>query len=126
MGKMASSKISVDTSSTQLKRYSPFSSEAEYLPALIEEAKDTAKKIAVELKKRFGAEKVMLFGSIVHDDFHKWSDIDLAVWGIKPADFFKAVAVATGFSGVFKVDLVDAEDCSKLLLEHILREGVEL
>ena len=34
--------------------------------------------------------------------------------------------IASGFSELFKVDLVDAEDCSESLLQHIKSEGVEL
>jgi predicted nucleotidyltransferase len=92
----------------------------------VEEAKETATAIACELKERFSANRVMLFVSLARDDFHEWSDIDLAVWGVAPTEYFRAVAFASGFSKVFKVDLVDAQDCSESLLQHVLKEGVEL
>jgi predicted nucleotidyltransferase len=91
-----------------------------------ESAKDTADALAKTLKERFHASKVVLFGSLTRADFSLWSDIDLAVWGIPTADYFKAVAYASGFSNVFKVDLVDAEDCSQSLLQHITHNGIEL
>lgn len=68
----------------------------------------------------------MLFGSLARADFSQWSDIDLAVWGISASDYYKAVAYASGYSSVFKIDLVDAEDCSQSLLQHIIHNGIEL
>ena len=85
-----------------------------------------ARSIAKELIERFGAKKVILFGSLARGEYSRWSDIDLAVWGIAPVDFFKAVAFATGFSKIWKVDLVDGEDCSKSLHDVILKEGIKL
>lgn len=91
-----------------------------------EAAKDTADALAKELKERFRASKIILFGSLTRADFSQWSDIDLAVWGISASDYYKAVAYASGYSSVFKVDLVDADDCSKSLLQHITQNGIEL
>lgn len=121
-------KTALEMSPTALKQYHPFSvaTKTTHEGALCDEARKLAKDIAVELVRRFGAVKVMLFGSLVRDDFHRWSDIDLAVWGIPPADYYRAVAFAAGFSRAFEVDLVDAEDCSESLKEHIMKEGVEL
>lgn len=109
------------------KQYHPFRSAAdEHSSSVAESAKIVASAIAKELKSRFGASRVTLFGSLARGDFHRWSDIDLAVWGISPADYYRAVAFASGFSDLFKVDLVDVEDCSESLRQHIQREGVEL
>ena len=91
-----------------------------------ESAKVTAEALARILKERFNASKVMLFGSATRADFSPWSDIDLAVWGISSSDYYKAVAYASGYSSVFKVDLVDAEDCSQTLLQHITQNGIVL
>ncbi len=85
-----------------------------------------AKKFAEELVKRFGAKRVVLFGSLARGDFSSWSDIDLAVWGIPAAKFFKAVSFASGISDVWRVDLVDTQDCTRALREIILEEGTEL
>lgn len=88
-------------------------------------ARDTAVSLANELKERFKASKVLLFGSVTSTDFSEWSDIDLAVWGIATRDYFRAVAYASGYSSIFKIDLVDAEDCQPALLQHIIRYGIE-
>ena len=89
-------------------------------------ARDTAVALAKVLKERFHASKVVLFGSVTRTDFSQWSDIDLAVWGISISDYYRAVAYASGYSSVFKVDLVDVEDCSQSLLLHITQHGIEL
>lgn len=109
------------------KQYHPFRSIAdERSTSAAENAKGVASAIAKELKSRFSASRVMLFGSLARGDFHRWSDIDLAVWGIPAADYYRAVAFANGFSDLFKVDLVDVEDCSESLRRHIQKEGVEI
>lgn len=89
-------------------------------------ARETAESLAKVLKERFHASKVVLFGSVTRSDFSQWSDIDLAVWGIPNSDYFKAVAYTSGYSNIFKVDLVDVEDCSQSLLHHITQNGIEL
>ena len=91
-----------------------------------ENARNTAESLAKILIKNFHATKVVLFGSVTRADFSLWSDIDLAVWGISSADYFRAVAYATSFSRIFKVDLVAAEDCSPSLLQHLIQNGIEL
>lgn len=121
-------KTALEMSPTALKQYHPFgvTTKTAHEVELCDEARKVAKDIAGELVRRFGAVKVTLFGSLVRDDFHRWSDIDLAVWGIPPADYYRAVAFAAGFSRIYEVDLVDAEDCSESLKEHIMKEGMEL
>lgn len=111
------------------KQYHPFSISSErqvVSSADIAAARGAAATIAHELVSRFGAKKVFLFGSLTRDDFNKRSDIDLAAEGIAPADFYRAVAFASGVSKVWRVDLVDMGDCSESLLQHILKEGVVL
>ncbi len=50
-----------------------------------------AKECMALLKNRFGARRVILFGSLVgQGPWHSRSDIDLAVEGLPPADFFSA------------------------------------
>lgn len=95
-------------------------------PARQQAALKTACQLAAGLKERFQAQRVMLFGSATRTDFCQTSDIDLAVWGVAASDYYKAVAYVSGFSSVFKVDLVDAEDCQPSLLQYITTHGVEL
>lgn len=122
------SKTALDIDPSEWDQYQPFAPDAkEKSPAsLAQEARSVAKKIAEELVKRFGAKRVVLFGSLARGDFSSWSDIDLAVWGIPAAKFFKAVSFASGISDVWKVDLVDVQDCTSTLKEIILKEGTEL
>ncbi len=122
------SKTALDMEPSHLRHYRPFKITAEKnLPSTtLAEATSVARSIAKELLERFGAKKVILFGSLAQGGYNRWSDIDLAVWGIPPVDFFKAVSFATGFSEIWKVDLVDGEDCSKGLHDVILKEGIEL
>lgn len=122
------SRTAANMSPAQLKQYRPFQrlvGKGLDNPLAVA-ARETAASIAAELKGRFGAKKVALFGSLVSGDFSAWSDIDLAVWGILPQDYYRAVSLASGFSERFKVDLVDADDCAESLRQRICEEGVEL
>lgn len=99
--------------------------------AQIGERWDKAWKIANTaadvLRKKYGARRVVVFGSLVNRAwFTSWSDIDLIAWGIQASEFYRAVAVITGLSSEFKIDLIDPETCRPALLLWIDREGVEL
>ena len=90
-------------------------------------AQEVARQAASLLKKQFGATQVSVFGSTVHGHwFTATSDIDLAVWGLAPDDYFTAVARLQDLSPEFKVDLVVAERCKPELRGAIAREGVIL
>jgi len=107
------------------------------------ERREKAKDVAVDVRKReawgiagtaaqllrkeFGAQKVVVFGSLAHEKgFGLWSDIDLGAWGIPPEKFYSAVAAVTGLSSFFKVDLVDVAECRPTLQKVIEEEGVEV
>lgn len=87
-------------------------------------------RIAAELlKKRFGAKRVVAFGSLVRKTvFTQWSDIDLAVWGIPPEEYYRAAgeAVDIGLEEGIRVDVVDAGDCGPRFLAEIEDEGIQL
>ena len=86
-----------------------------------------AQQAARLLRDEYGASKVVVFGSLVHDTwFTPWSDIDLAAWGIPPERYYGAVAAVTGLSPAFQVDLVDPDACRTSLRATLEREGVEL
>jgi predicted nucleotidyltransferase len=92
-----------------------------------QQAQQLAREAARRLREQFGARRVVLFGSAVdHSSFTRWSDIDLAVWGVPPERFYAAVAAVTSLRGDIPVDLVDAEQCSEDLKKIIEQEGVEL
>jgi predicted nucleotidyltransferase len=118
------STTAADLSKDQLKRYHPFQGEKGSGPS--SEAKKVAAQIAKDLGERYGAKKVFLFGSLSRDDQGPAFDIDLAVKGISPARFFKAVAFATSQSLRWKLDVVDVDDCGACLRDIIEKEGVVL
>ena len=83
-----------------------------------------ARTAAKLLKRKYGAKKVVLIGSLLNiDSFTPWSDIDIAVWGIASNKFYQAVAAVTGMSTEFKIDLIDPETCRPALLEIIEKDG---
>lgn len=86
-----------------------------------------ARQAATMLKSRFGASAVWLFGSLTHEQwFTATSDVDLAAWGIAPADYFRAVAYLQDISPEFSINLVSMEDCKPTLQEAVLTEGKPL
>lgn len=97
------------------------------LAARKERAHVVARQAVVLLKEEFGATEVWLFGSLSCDEgFTTTSDIDLAAWGIAPADYFRAVAYLQDLSPAFSVNLVTMEDCKPTLRDAILSEGKPL
>ena len=53
---------------------------------------DLARCAATLLKEHFGASRVVVFGSLIHAGcFTRWSDVDIAAWGIAPHDTFRAI-----------------------------------
>lgn len=90
-------------------------------------AQDIAQIAAMLLKAKFGARRVLLFGSVVRASaFTRWSDIDLAVSGIAANEFYFAVAAISGLSPDFRIDLVDYDACDASLRLYIERDGAEL
>lgn len=87
---------------------------------LLQRAWHTAHQVANMLYEDFGATQVAVFGSLAGQDwFSKWSDIDIAVWGVSDDEYFLAVSKAMDISGLFKVDLVDFESSKGLFRERI-------
>jgi predicted nucleotidyltransferase len=92
-----------------------------------EEAWDVARAAAITLRQRFGATRVVVFGSLTRPaQFTRWSDIDLAAWGIPADRSYQAVAAVASLSPHFKIDLVDIEVCRPALRQVIEQEGVAL
>jgi predicted nucleotidyltransferase len=92
-----------------------------------EQAQQLARDAAWRLRDQFGAQRVVLFGSAIErSSFTRWSDVDLAVWGVPPERFYAAVAAVTGLSAEIAVDLVDPDQCPPSLQTVIEREGIEL
>lgn len=91
-----------------------------------EKAWTIARQAAQLLKERFGATRVMVFGSLAHGAwFHARSDIDLAAEGIAPADYFTAGAALDQMRSGFELDLIRCESAPPRLLSSI-EQGVKL
>jgi predicted nucleotidyltransferase len=85
------------------------------------------RKIAAELKIRYHAKRVILFGSLAH---HHWyesdSDVDIAVEGLAVDDYWQAWKLAEEVITERPVDLVEMEMASESLKASINRYGVEI
>src|SRR5215510_10722002 len=89
-----------------------------------QETQDLAARCATVLRQRFGAKRVIPFGSVVGDGiWHPGSDLDLTVEGMAPEQFFRAwAALRAILPPGLEVDLVDLEHAGEALRARILGE----
>ncbi|MCG3206967.1 MAG: hypothetical protein FOGNACKC_00567 [Anaerolineae bacterium] len=88
---------------------------------------DRARRVAAELKRRFGAKRVILFGSVAKAEwFASDSDVDLAVEGVPTDDYWEAWRLAEEMMRDKPVDLIELETAKPSLVEAIHRYGLEL
>lgn len=94
------------------------------IPIQQQEAQDLATRCATVLRQRFGARSVIPFGSVVGEGtWHSGSDLDLAVEGIAPEQFFRAwAALRAMLPPGLEVDLVDLAHAGEALRARILGE----
>ena len=86
-----------------------------------------ARRGAALLKERFGARRVVAFGSLDRDDlFHIRSDVDLAVWGLAAENYYRAVGCLLALDSRIETDLVMVETAPPGLCHAIEQEGVDL
>jgi predicted nucleotidyltransferase len=85
------------------------------------------RQAANQLKKEFGVEKVILFGSLT-DSSQFWpnSDVDLAVVGLRSEAYFEAWRVVEMTIEDCAVDLVELEKATDSVRQAILKYGVEV
>ena len=63
-----------------------------------------ARQAAKLLKSQFNASRVVLFGSLTREDgFTRWSDVDIAAWGIDPEETFRAIGAILDMNGAVEV-----------------------
>jgi len=74
------------------------------------------------LLAEFGVRRIVVFGSLVAGDFDERSDLDLAVSGLAPDDYWRALDRACTLAGV-QVDLVCIETAPASLRHVIETEG---
>jgi uncharacterized protein len=85
------------------------------------------RELATMLKEKFGAKRVVLFGSMAHEDWYTPdSDIDIAVEGLSPEDYWRAWEELEDKIRDRPVDLIEIESASEPLKKSIDRYGVEL
>lgn len=82
---------------------------------------------ATTLKHRFGAKRVVLFGSLADTTwFATDSDVDLAVEGLPNEFYWQAWKVIEDIIGNRSVDLIEIETAKESLKKTIQQYGVEL
>ena len=86
--------------------------------------KEIEKKLAkaIEYLKSLGCKEIILFGSLADGTFNEYSDIDLAVSGIAPRNYFKAVAVLPSIID-FRVAIVALDYVSTNFAKRIRERG---
>ena len=91
------------------------------------QAWELARQAAEVLREEFHAERVLLFGSLIHPGcFTEWSDVDVATAGLDPADTLRAMERVHDLSTSIDVNLADLSACSTSLRRVIDQEGVLL
>lgn len=92
-----------------------------------EKAWKLARKAAKLLRKEFHAERVAVFGSLLHETlFTPWSDIDIAAWGILPEQTFHAIGAVMDLDTTIEINLVDVNTCTPSLLKAIEQDAVDV
>ncbi|MHA1378612.1 MAG: nucleotidyltransferase family protein [Candidatus Helarchaeota archaeon] len=77
---------------------------------------------ALDYLKSIGSKEIIIFGSIATKSYDESSDIDIAIKGISPRVYFKAIAELPSLIGN-KVDLVLLDYISKEFEHRIRSEG---
>ena len=78
-------------------------------------------ELAARLLKESGAAEVYAFGSAAHGEARDDSDIDLAVRGLAPQLFFRAMSAAA-FAVSRPIDLIDLDEHNPFT-DYLLRKG---
>lgn len=80
--------------------------------------------VATLLYDEFEATQVVVFGSLAEPLwFSKWSDIDIAVWGLSENAYLDALGKTLNFDPKFKIDLIKFENTDALFRERILQQA---
>jgi predicted nucleotidyltransferase len=88
---------------------------------------DRVREAAAVLKARYGARRVVLFGSLAHAAwFMPDSDVDLAVEGLAVDDYWRAWRLVEEIIADRPVDLIEVEMVGESLQRAIERYGMEL
>ncbi len=85
--------------------------------------KESDRNIICEISKKYDAKRVLLFGSSITTE-RESRDIDIAVEGIPPKDFYRYYGELI-FSLSKPIDVIDISGTSKFI-KLILEEGIPL
>ena len=88
-------------------------------------AREDARGAAAVLQNEFGVEEVWLFGSLASAPRHDAFDIDLAVRGLRPDQYFKALA-RIGDIVQEPFDVVTLETCRERTRQAVEATGVRI
>lgn len=80
---------------------------------------------AVRTLQRYGAERVMLYGSLARGDARPDSDLDICVEGLPDENFFCALGECLLHSE-HSISVIDLQSSYGLLRNRILEEGLVL
>ena len=89
------------------------------IKAVVDKERELSK--IVDISKEFGVKKLYLFGSFL-EDRKRARDIDIAVSGIKPEDFFTYYGKVS-MEVVDEVDIVDMDDVNPHFYKRIISKG---
>lgn len=124
----------LDLTPTDLKRYRDAArrraAARTLTPADAAARDDLLKRVrsaAAILRTRYGAKRVILFGSLAHEAWYAAdSDVDLAVEGLADDAIWRAWRAVEEIIGDRPVDLVEVETARESLRSAIERTGVRL
>ena len=84
-----------------------------------------ARQAAHLLRQDFGVSRIVVFGSLARGyGFTRWSDVDIAAWGISPTDTFRAIGAVMDLDDEIAINLVDVNTARPTLLATIERDGI--
>ena len=96
--------------------------ERQYHKKLADQARQDVERIVAFLVQAYGVQRIILFGSLARDRFVEESDIDLAVEGLKPANYFAILAEVNQLASRW-VDLKLWEDLDLHFRSRVLETG---
>jgi len=132
MGKTASDLRKDGWPPDEMQKYHPWQAAERYTedPDAVsrrERAMEISREAARILREKYGATRVVLFGSLARNSlFAPTSDIDLYAEGVPGSLFFEAEAEIEKLAKGFRVDLVETKECPPQLLREIEDEGIDL
>lgn len=87
---------------------------------------ERARQAAEMLRQKYGARRVILFGSLAHQAwFDPETDVDIAAEGLED-DYFRAWSDVEQFFPDRKLDLIDWAMATEALRNAIERKGIEI